>query len=103
MIKLINSDDKSEKTHKSLKKTKSIYIGLSNGSGLYTFATESVIDMIKSSFESKVKNFVSFKCYDAEYHEDGDLEIIPSEVMFWANEIYSIKILELMDAPYVEE
>ena len=103
MIKLINSDDKSGKGQKNLKKTKHLFVGLSNGTAVYTFATESVINMVKSSFESKVKNFVSFKCYDAEYHEDGGLEIIPSEVMFWANEIYSIKILELMDAPYVEE
>jgi len=103
MIKLINADDKSGKEQKNLKKTKHLFVGLSNGTAVYTFATESVINMVKSSFESKSKKLVSFKCYDAEYHDDGSVDVLSSEIMFWANEMCSIKILELMDAPYVEE
>ena len=103
MIKLISSDDKSGKEQKNLKKTKHLFVGLSNGTAVYTFATEPVIDMVKESFEFEGRKLVSFKCYDAEYHDDGSTEVMSSEIMFWSNEMSSIKILELIEAPYVEE
>ena len=101
MIKILNSDD--NKNEKNLKKTKYILVILKNGSAVSTFATEKTIKSIKKEFKDKSEKLLNIKGYDAEYHEDGDMDILQAEIIFWANEMSSIKVLELNDAPFVEE
>ena len=101
MIKLLNSDDNSNQ--KKLTPTKYLLIILSNGSPISTFATQKSIDRVKEKFLKKNNEVVSVLGYDAEYHDDGDIDVLQTEVIFWANEMSSIKVLELNDAPFVEE
>lgn len=101
MIKLLNSDDNSNQ--KKLTPTKYLLIILNNGSAISTFATQKSIDSVKEKFIKRNNEVVSVLGYDAEYHDDGDIDVLQTEIIFWANEMSSIKVLELNDAPFVEE
>ena len=101
MIKLLNSDDNS--AQKKLTPTKYLLVILNNGSAISTFATQRSIDEVKTKFLERKNETVSIFGYDAEYHDDGDIDVLQTEIIFWGNEMSSIKILELNDAPFVEE
>ena len=101
MIKLLNSED--NKTEGNLKKTKYLLVILKNGSAISTFATDDTIKRVRKEFEAKSEKLLEIKGYDAEYYDNGDMDILSSEMIFWSNEMSSIKILDLNDAPYVEE
>ena len=103
MIKLLNPDDVSDEKVKKLIQTKYVLITLINGSGIYTFLTDKVLEEIKDKFKNKKEELIDVGGYDAEYQDDGDVEVIHTEIMFWANEISSIKILNLNEAPFVED
>ena len=103
MIKLLNPDDGSSEKTKSLTQTKYVAIVMANGSGVYTFLTDKVLKEIQIKLKERKEELVSIVGYDAEYQDNGDVEVIRREIMFWANEIYSIKILNLNDAPFVED